>query len=311
MNLILFCSILLLNLNFDQIFGFQCNFLDEFVNNVGYTCDLKLNNVGTHIGNKNDFDVRIVKINGNSVDDLFFNQSEVSICQRFKDLETIIIKNGFKWINENLIKDCDNLKEFSVNNTELQNIPINFFLDNHKLAWLSLNNNKFTTLQQNIFINLTNLKNLSLNKNQIKALPPKIFKSLNNLEMLWLDYNKLGTLNPNWFENLQNLELLNLGANGISELSRNIFKPLVNLQFLFLHTNKLTTIHWDSFPVNGRLNTIDLSHNKIFSIDEKFIDFTYVYWIDMMGNVCSQENIRKRNEVKDKLRKCLDNYHSF
>lgn len=305
----LFSVILLLN--FKLIFGFRCQFLEETVNRFGYTCDLRLDSGGTegdHVANRSDLDVKIMTIDGKNLDDFNLNQTESIMCKRFRNLETLVIKNGIKSVDLNLTQNCTNLKELSINNTELQSVSVNFFSNNQKLDWLRLSNSKFTTLPENTFSALFNLKNLALNKNQIKVLPPKIFYSLYSLEMLWLDHNKLGTLNPNWFHNLQNLEALNLGANGITKLPRNIFKSLINLQFLFLHGNKLTVIHWDSFPVNGRLNTVDFSYNKIYAIDEKFIDFTYVYWIDMMENVCSQEGIRVRNEVKDKLRKCIDNY---
>jgi len=300
-------------LNFEHIFGYKCHFFEESVNYLGYTCDLRSISDGiteAHFVNKSDSDVQIVTINRDLQDLVNLTESEFSFCQRFDNLEKIIINNEIKSIDDNLLQNCENLKEYAVSNTEVQNISLTFFSNSTKLSWLSMTNNKFTILQQNIFSGLKNLKNLSLNKNQIKVLPHKIFNSLTKLEMLWMDYNKLGSLNWQWFEYLQNLESLSIGGNEIYELPKNIFKSLINLQFLFLHHNNLTTIHWESFPVNGRLNTIDLSYNKIKAIDEKFIDFTYIYWVDMMGNVCSQEEIRNRSELKMKLTKCLENYRS-
>ena len=102
--------------------------------------------------------------------------------------------------------------------------------------------------------------------------------------------------------------MLKLGANKIRDLTNNVFRTLRNLERLDLFGNQLTTIHSDSFGIHRYLKEINLSGNKINAIDEKFIDNTAVNRLEMRENICSQEKIEGRDEMKRKLDECFKNY---
>jgi hypothetical protein len=70
----------------------------------------------------------------------------------------------------------------------------------------------------------------------------------------------------------------------------------------------LTSINANSFGIHRKFDFIDFKNNKINSIDEKFIDNIGNCKINMVGNVCSQEEIDDDRKIK--LRKCLDNYEA-
>jgi len=56
------------------------------------------------------------------------------------------------------------------------------------------------------------------------------------------------------------------------------------------------------------LTIIDLSDNKINAIDERLIDNSAVNVLNMNYNICSKENIQERDQMKQKLKKCFENY---
>ena len=129
------------------------------------------------------------------------------------------------------------------------------------------------------------------------------------MKELSLGGNKIRNLNRNWFSSLQNLEKLGLNENMIADLPQNIFSSLTNLQELFLHRNQLTVIHSDSFGNLKKLSKIHLYSNKINEIDEKLIDKLPLSILDLRyNNVCENEWINDKNEMKTKLKKCFENY---
>ena len=75
-----------------------------------------------------------------------------------------------------------------------------------------------------------------------------------------------------------------------------------------MHGNLLTTIHSDSFGIFDNLKLLGLSNNKISSIDEQIMDLKNLESVQMNQNICSKEKKIKRNQLKEKLRKCFENY---
>ncbi|KAL7051764.1 hypothetical protein ACKWTF_004607 [Chironomus riparius] len=126
--------------------------------------------------------------------------------------------------------------------------------------------------------------------------------------MLFLEENNLQTFHAALFESLGKLTSINLYSNKITDLPKNIFSSLENKKQIYLGDNQLTTIHSDSFGNIERKTEIRFNNNKINAIDEKLIDDTDISIIDMTNNICSQDLIEIRIQIKEKLRKCFDNY---
>ncbi|XP_070501848.1 phospholipase A2 inhibitor beta-like [Chironomus tepperi] len=208
---------------------------------------------------------------------------------------------------ENLFSSQNKLKLLNLKDNQINFLSSNIFNPLIQLESLSLSNNKLQSIDSKWFQNLGNLKKLFLNENQISLVPDKSFEFLINLEELGLYSNRNKLLNSNSFAGLHNLKKLFLYNNEISELSHNTFEPLRNLELLSMYSNKLTIIDAASFGVHKNLVTVGLGNNKINQIDEKFIDNTAVNWINMTGNICSNEVLRG-TKIKVGLKTCFENY---
>ena len=309
MNLKIVYLIFLLGLmNLKSVIGYKCVFYSGYDT---YTCKVQSDSSGIiekHISSKNDNDVTSVEYNGtlNGVEHL--TQSEFPFCQRFQNLDRVTIELGVKSLDENLLQQCKDLKKVGIYRTKIEEIPENLFSRNSKLKDLGIRQSNLTTLPENIFANQKELEVLSLGFNKINFLPPNIFKSLTKLQDLYLNHNQIQALDPACFKHLEQLQFLSIDKNKVSELPKNIFKDLVNLEHLDLNNNQLKSIHSDSFGIHRKLEYLFSNNNRINAIDEKFIDNTAVSNLDMSGNICSQEEIGKREEMKEKLKKCFENY---
>ncbi|XP_070504864.1 uncharacterized protein [Chironomus tepperi] len=250
-----------------------------------------------------------------------------------KNLNTLsLTENKISKIPENFLKENSKLKEVNFGQNKLKTLPENIFANQDKLVWLDLRINLINSLPPKIFESLENLQGLWLGENNIRTLNPVwfenlqnleelrlhgnkltelsagIFKSLTSLNGLYLSFNRIQNLSPDCFQNLENLQILSIGSNLITEIPANVFTPLINLEELWMHGNQLTVIHSDSFGNNKNLNKFAVQNNKINQIDKRFVDNTGVTEVNMQNNLCSQDFIRSRQELNQKLSMCFDNY---
>ncbi|KAL7012718.1 hypothetical protein ACKWTF_015001 [Chironomus riparius] len=262
-----------------------------------------------HDYGKTDENVKIIEVEGFNKKDLTqLDLTDLSpFCQRFENATFVWIRE-LKSVNENLIQQCTNLKNIWIEGLEMEEIPENLFSFNSNLFGINLKSGKLRTLPENVFSKQNELEILNLDNNQISCLPPNIFMPLTELSNLYLSNNKIHALNPKWFESLQSLEIFGLYNNEIQDLPKNAFASLSSLKELHLDSNQLTTIHSDSFGIHKNLQIINLQNNKINAIDERIINKTAVEWLDMLGNVCSRENIHERNKIKQELINCFSSY---
>ncbi|CAG9801319.1 unnamed protein product [Chironomus riparius] len=310
LNLNLLCLIVILNLNLKFASAYKCEFKNtKYWVGSYYSCNIlpNSNKAEKHFAGKNDNDVKAVVFYGGKLGIQRFSKSEASFFDRFQTLNSISV-NAVKSIDGNSIQKFGDLKVFELANTEVRELPENFFSGNSKLHEIILTDNKLTSLPENIFANLKELKFLRLEKNQLNDLPANIFKPLKKIKILSLEGNKIQTLNPAWFEPLGHLEKLVIGYNQISDLPKNIFSSLVNLDFLAADFNRLTTIHADSFGDIKELYFVTFSDNKINAIDGKIVDIFKLDWLGVDNNVCIKDFIFQQATAKQELKACFDNY---
>ncbi|KAL7015901.1 hypothetical protein ACKWTF_016724 [Chironomus riparius] len=296
----------------DAVGSGTCNYIESKTRRfTGYLCKLSANESevlteidGGHLEGKTDDDLTYV-----TGSNLTFMTLTSIFCEKFKNTERMsIFKSKVNKIDENALEKRKNLELFDFCDTKVSVVPEKLFLHNSKLKVIKLNRNRITTLPENVFSNLKDLLNIFIYSNEISYLPPNIFKSNTKLRLLFLDNNKLTAINSNWFVNMPDLDRLNLADNQILDLPQNAFINLKILPFIWLANNNLTVIHSDSFGVNDKLEHLYLRNNKIIAIDEKFVINTAIQKIDMSGNVCSQEDINNRFQIKEAFQKCFDNY---
>lgn len=282
----------------------------------GYTCELMLENVdeiesiteltGVHNASKTDNDIKILMKSTNlELSILVFN-----FCRKFNNLETVDMSGvEIESIDANSLQSCSKLRFLSFSKNSIREIPDNLLKESPQLTHLTLSVNQLVSLNENVFTSQQKLEYLDLSYNKIKLLPANIFKPLISLKILLLNKNKIANLNPALFLNLRDLQRLNLNNNRLAELPVGIFKNLDFLENLKLKANYLTAIHSDSFGnEHDELATVDISLNKINSIDENFIQSSPISSLDVQGNVCSQEFLQHRTEIREKLQQCFSNY---
>ncbi|XP_070501904.1 uncharacterized protein [Chironomus tepperi] len=258
-------------------------------------------------------------IDGNSLekcenlDVLYLDRTRLSsipnelLTRNSKLTQIWITESQVTTLPENLFSSQNKLKLLELRGNQINFLSSNIFNPLIQLGQLDLSNNKLQSIDSKWFQNLGNLKQLFLDENQISSVPDKSFEFLTKVEELSLSSNRIKFLNSDSFVGLHNLKKLYLYNNEISELPQNTFKPLRNLELLSMFNNKLTIIDAASFGVHKNLNTIYLDNNKINQIDEKFIDNTAVNWINMTGNICSNEVLRG-TKIKVGLKICFENY---
>lgn len=294
--------------NFQLNYGFKCEYRETSY--VGYECELKPDTSiirEQQLTGINDDEINKVRFHGNNNKISNFTTSQFPFCDRFKNVKIFDIYD-IKFIDESLLKNCKNITEVWIYDTDIDDISEDFFNENSKLNSLAISRNKVTTLPENIFINQHEIDELLLDENEINYLPSKIFKTLTKLRTLYLGKNQIEKLNPAWFESLTNLEHLSLNDNEITDLPENVFISLERLQKLWLDGNQLTTIHADSFWDHKNLTAVFIRNNRIQAIDEEFFDLTAVSSLDMQGNVCFNKAITRKDQIKRKLEKCFENY---
>ncbi|XP_070489969.1 uncharacterized protein [Chironomus tepperi] len=235
-----------------------------------------------------------------------------------ENLLTIYSKLTNLWLNfnqlttlpEKLLNTQSELKGLYLGNNQLYFLPNLVFYYLVKLQYLDLGNNRLQVINPNWFTNLRILQELSIDSNQISDLPANVFKPLVSLQSLLLQNNIIKNVNPDSFVGLQSLKSLVLGNNQIMDLPGKIFAPLISLEMLWVDHNRLTTINSYSFHVHPQLTTINLASNKIIAIDPNLIDNTAVSYLNMLDNVCYQDEITGRDRMKQYLVRCIENYQA-
>lgn len=272
---------------------------DYVVNSAfGYTCALTilnpngLNNFngisGTHLAGKTDLDVIAImfyKTGSNST-----NFPSI-ICQKFPNLLRIVLNSfGLQSIDDYSFRSCKNLQ------------------------YIQLRHNKINIIHENSFQNNPELLDIYLENNQISVIPEKLLLNLPKLKGLDFGRNKISSITPNIFNELISLEHLFLNENLLSDLPLNVFSSLKNMTLIYLYGNKFEIIHAYPFGVLPKLKSASLHSNKIYAIDEKFIDNTSINLIQMVGNICADKRIEDfptRYVLKAELKVCFDNYRTI
>jgi hypothetical protein len=286
----------------DEITGYMCKLdLDvkgERVDDVG----------GGHEGGENDSQVEIIKVLPQYYS--YLTAFPGTFCSRFPKLEIIdMCGSEINKIEANSLNKCKDLRILQFYMNKIDRVPEKLLAENKKLLKLYITFNMIKELPENLLSGLKELKLLDLSYNQIEALHDNIFQDLTDLKDLNLEANKVNNIEPVLFENLGNLEKLNLNSNGIADLPSAVFGNLLNLKELSLKDNKLTKIHSDAFPQQANIDTVIFTKNKITAIDEFFIENCEVGVLKMGGNICDKSNTIKKDDMRNKLQTCYDNFN--
>lgn len=232
----------------------------------------------------------------------WLNSSQLDVCLIFENPQLTSIPEGLFATQKNI---------WSVNlsiNKKISFLPDNLFGSLKKLINLNLYSNQLTAINPKWFEKLVSLSYVSLGSNQITEVPSKSFKHQRKLKMLYLERNQIKTLHPDSFFGLTRLQELSMYENKISELPIGVFGPLKNLKDLWLYSNNLKVIHAASFGVLRSLENIFMYQNEIEAIDARIMDNTAVTKFQLTDNICVDELLETRHEIRSELENCFEQY---
>jgi Leucine-rich repeat (LRR) protein len=149
-------------------------------------------------------------------------------------------------------------------NCNISNMPINFFINMSNLIFINLSNNKIEQLDRELFSRLSKLSRLHLEGNLIKQFDPYIFKINHRLQRLHLRGNPLDNFNERYFLHASSLISLDISFCNITKIPNRFFSNLHNLVSLNLSNNRLQSINMRAVPQN--LEVLDLSGNSLTSV---------------------------------------------
>ena len=120
------------------------------------------------------------------------------------------------------------------------------------------------------FIDVRHLKRLNVSRNFGTYVSGEFFRNCPNLENLDASYNKIGPQlakdkSGSIFQYIRNLKVLNISYNWIDHLPKDIFTHLGALEVLDLSLNKLDSLDLKFLHMNS-LSTLNLQQNKLSTL---------------------------------------------
>ncbi|KAH9645155.1 hypothetical protein HF086_005700 [Spodoptera exigua] len=195
--------------------------------------------------------------------------------------------------------------DFSYNyiNTTIESV---LFDANYRLHYLNLSYNSISGIQDNSFSN-TNLFDINLKNNTISgALKENTFTGLAAISSLDLSQQNVDAIKNKAFSSMHSLMHLNLSSNNIKEIENSSFynssittldlsrnkvyqlnflqNNLLNLTELYLNDNNITIVEKNTFVNQTQLIKLDLSMNRIKSIEPNSLPLNSLQYFNIEGN---------------------------
>ncbi|XP_050352151.1 leucine-rich repeat-containing protein 15-like [Nymphalis io] len=195
------------------------------------------------------------------------------------------------------------LQELDLSHNLIRELNEEPFCNLTNLVSLRLNNNNIVYLN-GAMNNLTNLLHLYLRYNQIQDIDMDSLKTINHLQTFDISNNKIKILQPimlsrHWDHfNNQSICRIILSDNEIHVLhnatdfhdrfKKKLLKNEVQLiTQLDISKNSISHIDYSAFHSIGRLDSLDLSNNKLLSFNVNSEDLMYVRYLNLSCNSLS------------------------
>ena len=237
--------------------------------------------------------------------------NNLSLCSQTKKGDGTLIVNCSSSNLDKLVTvpPGDQMVVLDVSNNHIHKLDILFNDESFsKVIKMNLKRNKIQRISANIFKQLKALKSLDLSDNRLTEwnFPTEAYNSPNyshDLDSLELSYNKIAELTASSFsitsgltelnvsfnvltkteerafDNLQYLRVLDLSHNKLAILPVKLFSKLTSLSYLYLSKNELLAIPSDVTI----LNLLDLSCNKITTVEETLSHVIYPHEVTLLG----------------------------
>ena len=206
-----------------------------------------------------------LSIHGDGVVSLVLNSS---IFQN--RIENITTLRCYRFRLINLTTVNINIKRIEFNNLHIQLLESHYFKDLYELTYLKIRDNNISTIQNKTFMDLRKLNKLLLSYNHITHIASNAFAGLYSLLLLDLNFNSLSVLDAHTFR-----------------INTNIgFNITKTIRYIRLLKSELKIIKSRLFIFDD-MSSIDLSYNKISSIEQNAFDIKIIENIYLEGNKLS------------------------
>lgn len=153
---------------------------------------------------------------------------------------------------------------------QLTSVPFDLDPD---LKVFKLSSNSLISLEYMDFHNYVHLHEISLTQNRIEFIYPSTFAPLKLLQVLDLEGNGLYEIKDYYFANVSSLRVLILKNNPLHRIADQSFQNLYNLELLSLESCFLTSFKPPLMKDLGRLQELNLAHNRLTGLDENMRPF--------------------------------------
>ncbi|CAO1364458.1 unnamed protein product [Diamesa serratosioi] len=242
----------------------QCQFIDDIIERIDYTCLLEgvsvineTENViisGTHQLNRTNADVRNIKIVNSTM--------PIILPQLFETFPFAIA--------------------IEITSSQLQDIQTNSFMYARNLQVIKITNNPVSSVYEGVFSILYTLRVLQLSHNNISYVNKNAFQGLFNLQDLDLSHNQIDHLEVKTFEPVSKLRFINLGNNLLTEIENELLKYNSNLSSIVLQNNRINAIAPDFIKTLNMENLQVLALNQNKCINASF--FRTIPWLETIEN---------------------------
>ncbi|KAI1725771.1 leucine rich repeat domain-containing protein [Ditylenchus destructor] len=236
-------------------------------------------------------------------------------------LQNLILDNNcLKRIPSKAIDGMQFLIALHIKYNEIEKLGSNDLRNMTSLSMLTLTGNAISHISKNFTHNTPNLRYIYLGENALSSIEAGTMKQFSQAEIIDLSYNNLPEITVDLFNGMENLQHLNLEANAIKDVapgafattpllllwlphncltsvSPNMFQGTPFLKQVSIAYNNIRNVQAFSFAHLANLHTLDLSNNKLQSIQPSAIMGSDFLTVRVQENplVCSQDGFHVMN----------------
>lgn len=224
----------------------QCQFLEDIIERIDYTC--LLDGISVGIGTEN------IIISGSH-----------QLNRTNADVRNIrVVNSTMPIILPQLFDAFPNAVAIEITSSQLEDIQTNSFIYARNLQVIKFTNNPVNSVYEGVFSMLYTLRVLQLSQNNISYVNKNAFQGLFNLQDLDLSHNQIDEIEVNTFKPITKVRFINLGNNLLNKIENDLLSFNPNVTSIVLQNNRINAIAPDFIKTLNmdNLQVVALNQNK-------------------------------------------------
>ena len=206
-----------------------------------------------------------------------------SVCQLTTLRELYLVNNRLARLPDNCLTNLSNLVRFSAYDNAIETLQDGVFDGLTKLQYLYLSWNRISSIGLSVFATSSNLFTLSLSENNLTHVPRSVCQ-LRSLGYLYLSNNRLTRSSDYCLANLSNLIGFSIAYNAIKTLQAGVFDGLRKLQSVDLSGNRISSIGLSIFAPLSNLSVMILSENNLTDVPRSVCQLRSLGYLYLSSN---------------------------